>query len=390
MKLNRIIGVVAFALSVCLLVVSNSAAALGLVLCAFLVPLASLLVGRATVARTTLSFGHRDSTVAGGAMSLDIEVSRPALFRGRIDLAVERRNLLTGTAERIPVSLAPAMGTPERFSLPLSTACCGKIAVKVTSCQIADVFGFRSTSLGRVSHASSYCVYPPIVELAVRASQANRASIVGATYDQHRHGQDATEVFETREYRDGDSVKSVHWKLSARFDDLMVREPSRPTDYDVMVVACASACDAHDDDAAQVLDAALSAAASISLALMRDGAGHTFARVNADGSLDVRPIDGRESHAEMLDEIVSVPLPERVSVNIELLEAHVRAHSVTKVVLVTDSADEELFSSLARVVDLSVFQISPTGFSQVGTQGSYRITYLPAADFAARVKSLEL
>lgn len=31
--------------------------------------------------------------------------------------------------------------------------------------------------------------------------------------------------YELREYRDGDTLKQVHWKLSAKLDRLMVREP---------------------------------------------------------------------------------------------------------------------------------------------------------------------
>ena len=133
MQLNRIIGVFAFALSVCLFVVSNSAAALGLALCTLAIPLASQLIGRATVARTDISFAHKESTVAGTDMLVGIEVSRPVFFRGRIDLVLERENELTGTAERVSVSLAPAKGRPERFSLPMSALCCGRVSLSLAS-----------------------------------------------------------------------------------------------------------------------------------------------------------------------------------------------------------------------------------------------------------------
>lgn len=32
--------------------------------------------------------------------------------------------------------------------------------------------------------------------------------------------------YELREYRSGDSLKSVHWKLSSKYDELMVKAPS--------------------------------------------------------------------------------------------------------------------------------------------------------------------
>lgn len=38
-------------------------------------------------------------------------------------------------------------------------------------------------------------------------------------------GDDLSEIGDIREYRKGDMIHSIHWKLSARFDQLMVRDP---------------------------------------------------------------------------------------------------------------------------------------------------------------------
>lgn len=37
-----------------------------------------------------------------------------------------------------------------------------------------------------------------------------------------------SDYYELRQYMDGDSLKSVHWKLSSKHDDLFVKEPSKP------------------------------------------------------------------------------------------------------------------------------------------------------------------
>ena len=38
---------------------------------------------------------------------------------------------------------------------------------------------------------------------------------------------DSTEVYQVREYRPGDRMTRIHWKLSARQDEIMVRYGSR-------------------------------------------------------------------------------------------------------------------------------------------------------------------
>ena len=48
-------------------------------------------------------------------------------------------------------------------------------------------------------------------------------------------GYDRTEVFDVRDYRDGDDVKSIHWKLSSKKDSLMVKVFSEPVENKELV-----------------------------------------------------------------------------------------------------------------------------------------------------------
>jgi len=48
------------------------------------------------------------------------------------------------------------------------------------------------------------------------------------TFDDLRPGYDPSETFDIREFRDGDRMQSVHWKMTAKTDNLMVKENSLP------------------------------------------------------------------------------------------------------------------------------------------------------------------
>ena len=53
----------------------------------------------------------------------------------------------------------------------------------------------------------------------------------GGNSDQHsqeKSGDDASEVFDVRAYRDGDTLQKVHWKLTAKTGEMQVREFSLP------------------------------------------------------------------------------------------------------------------------------------------------------------------
>lgn len=43
-------------------------------------------------------------------------------------------------------------------------------------------------------------------------------------YSGSRPGDDPGETYDIREYRSGDSIRQIHWKLSGKLDDIMIRE----------------------------------------------------------------------------------------------------------------------------------------------------------------------
>ena len=45
------------------------------------------------------------------------------------------------------------------------------------------------------------------------------------------------ETYDIREYRSGDSIRQIHWKLSGELDDIMIREKSFPVDDTVLILA---------------------------------------------------------------------------------------------------------------------------------------------------------
>ena len=47
-------------------------------------------------------------------------------------------------------------------------------------------------------------------------------------YDKHNAGDDPAEIYQIREFRQGDKMSRVHWKMTARLDQMMIKELSRP------------------------------------------------------------------------------------------------------------------------------------------------------------------
>lgn len=72
-------------------------------------------------------------------------------------------------------------------------------------------------------------VLPEIHEIPVMLGESARNFWGEAEiYNELKPGYDPSEMFDVREFRDGDKLQSVHWKLSAKSGELMVRENSLP------------------------------------------------------------------------------------------------------------------------------------------------------------------
>lgn len=389
MKLNRLINLIAIAMALLAFAVTGSIAMLFVAFAVVFFTVASAPIAHAVGTRTTLSFDLKPSCAVHQDHALEIALERPLMLRGRIELSFECCNLFTGTRRIVPVTLAPASGSPERFTLPLDTDQVGRIAVTLVSARAVDVFGFSDTALNHVSFASSYTVYPTIDELAVTTARANRAATAGFVFDPHRKGQDASEVFELRDYRDGDSMRSIHWKLSARFDDLMVRVPSHPADFDLAIVFALHRRDVDDSARTDAINAAVSLAASLSRALLHSGIGHSVIYRNGAVLEDI-PIDSEARFELMLDSVLGTTLPLDVSTDTKTFAAHQRARGVTKIALVTDDIHEHQFEEFSELCELNVIYIGGEDNLSVDESNGYVLTRISADAVGARVKSLEL
>ena len=100
---------------------------------------------------------------------------------------------------------------------------CGVAELCLEKIRVYDYF-FLSSVERKISDRMRIMVFPREREMKVCFSDAGKAGepedCVGVDFGQPGNGQ----IRQIREYREGDSLKSIHWKLSARTDKLLIRE----------------------------------------------------------------------------------------------------------------------------------------------------------------------
>lgn len=105
----------------------------------------------------------------------------------------------------------------------LATAHCGAYAYSFSRGKMTDYLGLFSFKM-RLPELGVLRVWPtpeapePLPNLSRFQARAYRP----------KHGGGFSEIHDMREYRPGDSMRDIHWKLSAKTDKLIVREAEEP------------------------------------------------------------------------------------------------------------------------------------------------------------------
>ncbi len=106
-------------------------------------------------------------------------------------------------------------------------------ALKARVCDPFGIFSFPAK--GRSASANSL-ITPSYAGSAKGCRICTDELADSDRYSDTQKGEDRSQVFEVREYRDGDDIRNVHWRLSSKLDLLMVKEFSRPIEESCTVL----------------------------------------------------------------------------------------------------------------------------------------------------------
>ena len=191
-----------------------------LALCAAL-PLISLALSLPGMLKCRLDLFARPSALdRGEAGGWSLSVSTPAeLPLARLSLRLTRKNLLTGqwsTSRLILTGVSRRL--PETLIAP--TEHCGLLELRADRVKVCDYLGLFSLRLKPPVPARILCRPVPVQCPPVEVPDGKGTRSSAKSTSRRGPGED----YELREYRPGDPLRSVHWKLSTKWDELIVRE----------------------------------------------------------------------------------------------------------------------------------------------------------------------
>ncbi|MBQ8555763.1 MAG: DUF58 domain-containing protein [Clostridia bacterium] len=207
----------------------------------------------------TISGGLEDHTVNRGEdVTLDITV-RHRGFIPIAPLALEMTATPDLPEQTLHVDASP--GHDARVTLPFHASHVGVSAPGVKAVTVSDLFGFVSVRKTPQLRGGELLVLPLPFEvegLYYAAGDSDAETMARAT-------EDITSPADVRTYQQGDAMKKIHWKLSMRKQELLVRRFEEPVLPDALVLMDCSAPPGQSSPEAEadLRDALLETTASV-------------------------------------------------------------------------------------------------------------------------------
>lgn len=212
---------------------------------------------------------------------------------GKVKVKLSVINVLKKEKEQVWLTLPGAPVGRKKYAFPLEVDSAGAYDVRIEKVRVYGLTAFIFMNK-KSKERASFCILPEIHSMNLDVEDSTRNFRGDADiFDDFRCGDDPTETFDIREYREKDKLQNIHWKLSARTDELMVKENSLPRPCAVVLMPDTAGRGKVKAEA----DAFLELFASISFRLMDLKCPHFVAWLSRETG-DVRRIrvDNEESY----------------------------------------------------------------------------------------------
>ncbi len=211
----------------------------------------------------------------GEVVPVSVQLDNPTIFPvSHIKLYITFRNSYSSMQYKKNFTVSVGAHTKASVICNLLSDYAGNLEISLHGIRIYDymkLFSLKKKMKGELKVA----VLPEYYELPEsRFVNRNGSLIESDYYSPYKSGDDPSEVFAIREYREGDRQQRIHWKLSMKQDQLMIKEFSDPLNCSVLLFVDLSI--PNMEEALPFMDSMLECALSLSYTFLLAGQMHYF------------------------------------------------------------------------------------------------------------------
>jgi len=169
------------------------------------------------------------------------KASRLSLFTGDVFFNVQNRFYPNETLHKLSI---PLSRNDNSFFIPVDTSQIGLITVNIKNITLYDYLSIFKKNI-ELNLEASVLVYPPETNIGDFPPAVPKDG-PDEFVESENIGNISSDVKEIREYRPGDRLQRIHWKLSAKLDDLFVKEMAHTSTLSIVLLPELCEEDIHD------------------------------------------------------------------------------------------------------------------------------------------------
>ena len=198
---------------------------------------------------------------------------------GKAEAHIEYYNIFNNQINEFELLFPLQARNTQRVTFQLSSKYCGILKIRSVYINIYDplrMFRFRTGK----NITTEIVVMPEIHEINGAIDYTDREIEESSVFSENTAGDDPSEVFDLRDYVMGDKLNRIHWKLSSKKDELIVKDYSMPVDVPCILFLNLK-CYEDSEYTLPVFDTLVETLISVSQFLIENERIHTIVYYNA-------------------------------------------------------------------------------------------------------------
>ena len=312
---------------------------------------------------------------------------------GKAEAHIEYYNIFSDSISAFDILMPIQPRNTQRITFSLSSEYCGQLMLRSVYINIFDPLRlFKMKTCRNVSAQVS--VMPGFHDIEASLAETIAFDEECEHYSENKPGDDPSEVFGLREYTPGDKLNRIHWKLSSKKDEFIVKDYSLPLDAPSVIFADLRCYD-DSQHTLPVFDTIIETLTSLSHFLTENERIHKIVYFSAKhGGFKETEILGSESLAAAVGELISSFSDNLFSSEPAAYLADRKAGDVSSFTIITSDTSGKAAALLEDGVNAEIknaIVVTPSPDVRVPEiSESVRVISVTAGYISASIKDLEL
>lgn len=225
-----------------------------------------------------ISFENSDIRATKGQKTpVKILISNPTPFPvPNCDITVRYCSEINSQSEVFKIHTPVFPKNKQELTVGVSYCHYGSVSLKIVKIKIFDMLKVvrLKKKISQMASEVRLTVFPDHIPIESNINDYSELGLEAYGYSKVKKGDDPSEVFDIHEYNEGDKISRIHWKLSAKQEEMMVKDYSLPIMNGVLI-AVDTFCPGDDKLDPECYDAILDAASAVSFHLAENEIMHT-------------------------------------------------------------------------------------------------------------------